>query len=92
MEERKKALNNIIVLAICLVFCETPGVEVDVVGAGVDVSEEAPVHCADLRRPRGHVSDGAEADERPHGVVVGDAVVAAALNIDRDQVGSKRIG
>ena len=72
-----------------VVLADGADVEVDVVHGVIGVLELLPVGFVDLARPLGPAGDGSEAAGLSVAVVPGKAVVAATLDVQRQEIFSK---
>lgn len=71
---------------------QSSGEEVNVIRPLVQRLEDSPCLVRDFLGPVVHAGDGREAHRQADGVVVGQAVIPPALDVDGDQVRSGKFG
>ena len=71
---------------------KTPAEAVNLIDAGIDISQVAPVFSVDLVRSRVHRGEWVEPAEGPHAVVGRDSMVATSLDVSSRQVVTKIFG
>ena len=65
---------------------KTPAEAVNLIDAGIDISQVGPVFSVDLVRSRVHRGEWVEPAEGPHAVVGRDSMVATSLDVSSRQV------